>query len=185
MGMVITRLMTFEEFERLPDEPDKCELLEGELIQMPPADLEHREFSALLYDLLRDGLNAAHARGEAAELGKVHIETGYKLSANAYVIPDVSVTHAAQARGKYLAGAPAIAVEVVSESNTAREMEKKVALYFLYGAREVWRVYPNPLQIVIHLADSSRTIREGSVTTPLLPSFTLPLKALQALIGQP
>jgi hypothetical protein len=36
--------------------------------------------------------------------------------------PDVRVTHAAQAHGRYLNDAPAIAVEVISESNTTREM---------------------------------------------------------------
>jgi Uma2 family endonuclease len=102
-----------------------CELLEGELIQMPPADLEHSEFSKLIFLLLLAGVEAVHARGEAGELGKVYIETGYKLPGNAYVIPDVSVTHASQTHPKYLSGAPAIAVEVVSESNTAREMEKR------------------------------------------------------------
>ena len=38
-----TSLMTFEEFERLPEpeQPGKCELLEGELIQLPPAKKKH------------------------------------------------------------------------------------------------------------------------------------------------
>jgi len=30
-----TNLMTFEQFERLPDEPHKLELIDGELIRMP------------------------------------------------------------------------------------------------------------------------------------------------------
>jgi hypothetical protein len=32
-----TSLLTFEEFERLPDEPGKLELLHGELFHVPPA----------------------------------------------------------------------------------------------------------------------------------------------------
>jgi Uma2 family endonuclease len=31
-----TPLMTFDEFERLPDEPGKLELIDGELVRMPP-----------------------------------------------------------------------------------------------------------------------------------------------------
>ena len=181
MGTVTTSLITFEEFERLPDEPGKRELLDGEVIEMPPADLEHGKFSKFIFLLLLQSLSAAHARGEATDLGEVYSEMGYKLPGARYVQPDVSITHAKQAEGKYLMNGPAIAVEVVSESNTAEKMEKKVALYFRYGAREVWRVYRDPLHFVVHLADSSRVIWEDSLTTPLLPGFELPLAALQAI----
>lgn len=182
MGAVTTNLLTFEEFERLPYEPGKRELLDGEVIEMPPADLEHTKFSMLIYHLALDALRAAHARGEAHDLGEVLIEAGYKLPGARYVQPDVSITHAAHAHAKYLTDSPAIAIEVVSESNTAREMEKKVVLYFRYGAREVWHVYRDPLHFVIHYGDTSRTILQGAVTTPLLPGFELPLATLQALI---
>ncbi len=184
MGAVTTKLLTFEEFERMPEQDGigKTELLDGELIEMPPSDLEHSRFSELIYHLLFNALEAAHARGEAKDLGEVHIEAGYKMPGPRYVRPDVSVTHATQAHAKYLMNSPAIAIEVVSESNTAREMEKKVAMYFRYGARVVWRVYSDPVHIVIHFNGSSRTINEGSVNTPLLPGFELPLAALEALI---
>lgn len=184
VGAVTTNLLTFEEFERLPDhdEAGKRELLDGELIEIPPADLGHARFSKVIYHLLLDAIERAHARGEAEELGEVFIEVGYKLSGARYVQPDVSVTRAARAHAKYLTDAPAIAIEVVSESNTAREMEKKVVLYFRYGAREVWHVYRDPLHFVIHYGDTSRTILQGSVTTPLVPGFELPLATLLAFI---
>jgi Uma2 family endonuclease len=182
MGTVTTGRMTFEEFERLREEPGKRELLDGEVIELPPADLEHANLAHFIYEMLRDAVKAVHARGEAAELGRVYIEVGYKLPGHRYVQPDVSFTHAAQAHEKYLSGAPALAIEVISESDTAREMEKKVELYFRYGAREVWRVYRDPLHFVIHFADTSRTVREGAVTTSLLPGFELPLAELQKQI---
>jgi Uma2 family endonuclease len=182
MGSATTTLLTFEEFERLPYEPGKRELLDGELIEMPPAKYEHNYLAEEIYVLLRDAVVAAHQRGEAADLGKVHHEMGYKLAGAHYVEPDVSITHSTQARGGYLSDSPAIAIEVISESNTALATEKKLVLYFRYGAREVWHVYRDPLHFVIHYGDTSRTIREGSVTTPLLPGFELPLATLQALI---
>lgn len=68
-------------------------------------------------------------------------------------------------------------------SNTAEQVEKKVGLYFRYGAREVWHVYRNPVHIVVHLPDrTSRTVLEGSLTTALLPGFELGLADLEALI---
>jgi Uma2 family endonuclease len=185
MSTVTIRSLTFEEFERLPEqaEPGKRELLNGEVIESPPADLEHANFSKFIYHLLLDALPAAHTRREAAELGEVYHETGYKLPGERYLQPDVSVTHTAQAHGKYLNGAPALAVEVISESNTAREMAKKLTLYFFHGGREVWRVYRDPVHIVVHLSDgTSRTVRHSSVTTPLLPNCELRLADLEALI---
>src|SRR5262245_48908159 len=102
-------------------------------------------------------LEAAHARGESAELGEVFHEMGYKLASNAYVQPDVSVTHAAQPEGKYFDLAPAIAIEVVSRRNTARILDKKTELSFRYGAHEVWRIYPNTRRAVVRTGSTSRT----------------------------
>ena len=117
----------------------------------------------------------------ATELGTAYHETGYRLTSNAYVQPDVSIAHAEQTVSKYLGGAPAIAIEVVSRSNTALEMETKTDLYFEFGAREVWRVYPRNRHIVVHVPESARVIREDlAVTTPLLPGFSLPVSEILA-----
>ena len=114
------------------------------------------------------------------------LEAGYKLPGPSYVRPDVSITHAAQPHGKYLNDAPAIAIEVISPSNTAEEMEKKVELYFRYGTRQVWRVYRDAVHIVVHLPDrTSRTVLEGSLATPLLSGFELRLADLEASIEKP
>jgi Uma2 family endonuclease len=141
MGTTRT-MLTFEEFESLPDRPGKQELLRGELIDLPPAELRHNRIAHLIYELLKAALNQAHTRGEALDLGEVFHEMGYQLAGHSWVQPDVSVTHAGQGEGKYFAGAPAIAVEVVSPSNSAEDMDTKAELYFQFGAREVWRVYP-------------------------------------------
>jgi Uma2 family endonuclease len=188
MSTVTIRPLTFEEFERLPEqaEPGKRELLDGEVIELPPADREHGKFSEHIFIRLREAVAAAHIRGEAAELGEVHIEMGYKLPGSAYLQPDVSITHASRAYGKYLHDAPAIAIEVISESNTAREMAKKLTMYFRHGGREVRRAYRDPVHIVVHLSDgTSRTVRQGSVNTPLLPGFELRLADLEALMEKP
>src|ERR1019366_2578743 len=50
--MGTTTLLSFEEFERLPDEPGKLELLDGELIQLPPAKRKHVDIAHRIYDLL-------------------------------------------------------------------------------------------------------------------------------------
>src|SRR5437899_1577125 len=106
-----TRLLTFEEFEALPDTPGKRELLEGEVIELPIPEARHSKITRFVFKGLDSALEQAHARGEAADLGVVYPETGYKLSNDTYVRPDVSVNHARQAESKFFEGAPAIAIE--------------------------------------------------------------------------
>jgi Uma2 family endonuclease len=178
MGTVKTRL-TFEEFEQLPDQPGKQELIRGELIEMPPADYKHNDITHRIFKLLDSALERAHAGGEAGELARVFHETGYLLPGEGWLVPDVSVTHAGQRVEKYLIGAPAIAIEVISPSNTAKQIDAKAKLYFEFGAREMWRVFPRTKQVTIQLPGSTRVIAADAViTTPLLPGLALSVQEI-------
>ena len=70
MIMGATTQLTIEEFLRLPDEPGKQELLDGELIALPPAKLSHMQIVLDLYRLLVAALTES----------RVWAETGYQLS---------------------------------------------------------------------------------------------------------
>jgi len=173
MGAITTtNLLTFAEFERLPDRPGKQELLEGELIELPPAERKNSKSSHRIYHRILIALEAAHTRGVAQDLGEVCMEAGYRLSTDSYVQPHVSITHVAQPEEEYLEGAPAIAIEVISPSNKAQDMDTETELYFRHGAREVWRFYPKTKHVVVHEGATSRIERE-TLTTPLLPGFVL------------
>ena len=180
MGTTRT-MLTFEEFERLPDQPGKQELLRGELIDLPPADLRHNRIAHRIFKQLDSALSQAHARGEALDLGEVFIEMGYQLAGHSWVQPDVSVTHAGQGEGKYFTGAPAIAIEVVSPSNSAEDMDTKAELYFQFGAREVWRVYPKTRRAVVHVKGKAEVATQhDSLSTPLIPGFAMSIDAALA-----
>ena len=178
MGTVKT-LLTFEEFEQLPDRPGKQELVRGELIEMPPADLKHNRISLRIYRCLDAALERAHARGEAQHLGEACHEMGYSLFGKNWLQPDASVTHARQTEGKYFEGAPAIAVEVISPSNTAKRIDAKAQLYFECGALEVWRFFPKTRHVTIEIPGSVRVFAADAViTTPLLPGLALSVKEI-------
>jgi Uma2 family endonuclease len=49
-------------------------------------------------------------------------------------------------------GAPLLAVEVVSPSNTAKDTQLKVTDYLEAGALEVWLVYPDTRTVYVYLA---------------------------------
>jgi Uma2 family endonuclease len=173
MGAVKT-FLTFEEFEQQEESRFKQELVHGELIEFPHPELKHQDISHCIYDELRPAIRQARACNEAIEVDGAYHETGYKVPNNSYLIPDVSVTHAKQGKGKYLEGAPAIAIEVLSPSNTPKLMDAKMKTYFEFGALEVWRVNPKKGSFTIYRADgSSVPVEDGAVTTRLIRGFSL------------
>jgi Uma2 family endonuclease len=177
-AMDVRTLLTFEQFEQLPDEPGKRELLRGELIELPPAKLKHNDMAHLFYDLLKPSLANLKGRDPAQPLGRVYIEMGYKISSDNWFQPDVSITHAGQAKGDYLQGAPALAIEIVSESNTAQAIDGKVQDYLAAGGLQVWVVYPKRRHLWIYEADGRAVVHSGRFALTLLPGVELDLDAI-------
>ncbi len=134
-------LISAAAFRLLPDAPGKQELLEGELILLPPAKLSHSKIARALLRLLTAVL----------EESRVQIEAGYQITPETWLQPDVSVTWPDQpVRNDYLQGSPMIAIEIVSCGNTADEIDRKIAAYLRYGAAEVWIVYPRTRSLIVH-----------------------------------
>lgn len=171
-------LVTFEEFERMPDQPGKRELLRGEVIELPPADFKHNESSHRMWDFLKVALAELKARGEVAALGTVYHEMGYKMASGGWYQPDVSITHAGQKLGKYLMGAPAVAIEIVSESNTAEAIDAKVQDYLAEGALQVWVVYPKGGRMWLYEAGGRAEVCSGRFALRLLPGVELDLNEI-------
>ncbi len=75
-------------------------------------------------------------------------EAGYVLSRDPLTVrqPDVSVLAKERIRSfnpdDYFEGAPELAVEVVSPSHSAQDLQMKVDQYLQAGAKQVWVVYP-------------------------------------------
>jgi Uma2 family endonuclease len=168
-------LETFEQFEQFHDDGLKHELLEGEHIAVPPANYKHNTISHNLLWLLNSYV-------KEHQLGDVRIEAGFKLGANNWLQPDVSFIRTAhsqrpQPRG-YIEGAPAIAIEVISESNTPAKLDRKMKLFFAYGSEEVWTVFPDTREIRISTPDGRREILSDELTT--LPGWSVPVSAIFA-----
>jgi Uma2 family endonuclease len=147
-----TKLLTVAEFELMPDPevPGKQELLDGELIQLPPAKNTHNTIVRSVFMLLH-GVVGSRAR----------VESGFQMPPHTWLQPDVSVMWPDQSKtNDYLQGSPMIAVEVVSPGNSAEEINRKTRTYLKHGAAEVWIVYPRTRMMTVHKATSVEEITD-------------------------
>lgn len=72
---------------------------------------------------------------------------------------------------------PLIAVEVISRSNTAESVERKLAKYFENGAAKVWN--PKTRHIWRHTEVQAQAVNKDEVFgSPLLPGFEMDLSEI-------
>lgn len=143
-------LLTIEEFERLPDDDTRCELVRGRVVREPPAGFEHgRLANRILYLLTR--FVEEHGGGEilASETGFVLFDDPPTVRA-----PDAAFVAAGRVPSPAPAGfgrlAPDLAVEVISPSNTLAELHAKVTDYLDAGTRLVWALDPGTRTITVY-----------------------------------
>jgi Uma2 family endonuclease len=157
-----------------------CELVDGTLVEKP---LGYKEsmIAIALAAALRDFV---HAR----KLGIVTGEAGMmKLFPHLVRIPDVAFTSRDRLPGGKVPSeqvpllAPDLAVEVLSPSNTPREMERKRSEYFRAGVRLVWIVDIDDRTVDVYTAPENPVRLSGSQTLDggqVLPGFSISLRDL-------
>lgn len=114
-------------------------------------------------------------------------ETAFRLVRNPDTVrcPDSAFVRAERVAGGIprgaFEGAPDLAVEVLSPSNTRTEIDRKLAEYLRYGARQVWIVDPETRTVTTHTAGGLPRFLEGEDVLDggeLLPGFRVPLEKL-------
>ncbi|MGH9445058.1 MAG: Uma2 family endonuclease [Terriglobia bacterium] len=174
--MATKTLFTVEEFLRLPEPMDeKYELVEGERVLMSP--------TMPLHNLVRDRLlYFLMAFLEGHKLGTVLAEQAFHLFGNTVRIPDISFvrTGRLQELRKLPHGAPDLAIEVLSPTNTPGEMKRRASDYFAGGCQRVWLVYPEDREVYIHGLSgvTRRGVGELLEDPELLPGFSVRVSSL-------
>ncbi len=158
--------LTIEDFERLPEDgPYRTDLVRGRLVREPPAGSEHGRIGVALAVRI-------HRCVEEAALGEVFAaETGFILSAAGPTVRAPDVAFVARDRVPpsglpwgFFPGAPDLAVEIVSPSNSPVEVREKVMDYLDAGARAVWVVEPRSRTVAVHRpGHAPRTLDEDDV----------------------
>jgi Uma2 family endonuclease len=149
------KTMTAEELLRLPDDGMRHELVDGELRSMPPTGWEH---GGVELDIAFNLKQALRGRGVGRVAGG---EVGFRLRRDPDTVraADVAFVRAARLpKGRlagYFEGAPDLAVEVVSPSDTASDVEEKVRDWLRFGAGAVWVVHPSGPGLMVRLPDGT------------------------------
>lgn len=170
-------LTSFAEFERLDFGADEVEVLKGVVIRMPPPFDDHMDVCEDLFKKLDSALERFRASDPTPRLGKVHMERRYRFSTDppTWLRPDVSLTHPDQPADRFYLGAPLIAFEVVSASETAADLDEKVAEYLANGAAEAWLIYPRKGRAWVYDASGAARLEIRSIHTASLPGVEIPL----------
>ena len=174
-----THLMTAEEFMNLEDEPNRHELVKGELLTMPSPKPEHGRVTANLTMLLLQ-----HVR--ANRLGQVYTESGYHLERDPDTVlgPDVSFISKDRDLNtdSYYPGPPDLAVEVLSPGDRRGYVELKLSLWIDTGTKSVWLVNPRRRTVeVISSLSNRRTFHETEeLVDDTVPGFRVAVSEIFA-----
>ena len=157
--------MTLEEFYAYHPDDRKYELQAGFVLSEPHPGGRHGRVCLRIALLLETFV-------EARGLGFTFIgEAGYLLALDppTVLIPDVSYLSLARGRKQVAStipfhGAPDLAIEVLSPSNRAGEIGRKVAAYAAAGCPLVWILDPKRRTVTLHQgAAASRVLWEDDV----------------------
>lgn len=170
-----TELVTAEHLSAMGS--GRRELIRGEVIEMTPAGGWH---GAVAFEIGRRVANFAVEH----RLGWVYAaETGFLLERNPTTVraPDVGFVMRERVveTDAYFPGAPDLAVEVLSPTDTFSEVTEKVEMWLAHGTRQVWVVDSRRRRVKVYRGDRTVTDLAEEDTldgADLLPGFRLPVR---------
>jgi Uma2 family endonuclease len=164
--------------------PQRAELVAGKLETVANSGIEHGYIASILIFWL-----TGWARSQ--KLGIVlDSSTAFTLKSGNRRSPDVSFLAKHKLQGLerlpkgYWNGAPDLAVEILSPTNTIAEMHQKVVEYFENDAQVVWLIHPDQKFVMTYhqTFPDSRLLSIGDFLTEpnLFPNCQLPVAELFA-----
>ena len=171
-------LMTVEQFARMNiADTEDFELVDGELIPLFSGTPLHGEVRDLTGDMLRSYFRRY-------PIGKVFAEVDCRLSENTVRRADLSIflgdrIQRIDMRLIPIPFAPDIAVEVLSPSEVAVEVKRKIHTYLAAGCKEVWLLDADKGDVEVHTLNAIRLLQGGQLLeSPLLPGFSAAVREL-------
>lgn len=163
-----------------------CELIDGVLVEKSMG-IEESILAALLMRRVGQFVEARKRGVIAGADGTIRLLPGQVRMPDVAFYSWARLPNGRVPREPIPAIAPDLAVEVLSKSNTQREMSRKLREYFQAGTELVWYVDPSPRTVTVHtrtgetkVLGMGETLDGGAV----LPGFALDLQELFAVLDQ-
>lgn len=175
------KIWTDDELLGLDRDGRKHEVWHGKVMTMAPAGSEHGD--AIMRLAVELGASVYEHK-----LGRVYDgQTGFRLGIEHCFEPDISFVSKERrklilaSKERLFRGAPDLAVEVLSPSDSITKTEEKFALYLAFGTRLAWMVdLKNKIVRVYRGVNKFETLRSGQHLTgnSVLPGFRFPVSRL-------
>jgi len=171
--------LSIDEFEKLP-EPEQgggYELDEGEPVYVSANSLEQGEIIYRIYALLKEWAKSNN-RGLIAPDSWFELAPGVVRAPDVAYVPRERISNLDPKHA--LKVTPALAVEVLSPLNTAREMSRKIQQYRDAGVELIWVVDPEKCEVDVHSSLPLKTLRKGDILKDdhILPGLSVSVAAL-------
>lgn len=176
--------LTAQDLLRLSGDDVRRELVNGRVIEMPPHGFAHGEVAGKVYQRLAE--HVQRVGGGKVAVGDVGFVLSVPGDPERVRGPDVAfisedrLSEIGSLEG-FVVGAPDLAVEVLSSSETSLDVQQKVRDYLDAGTELVWLVAPQAHTVTVYRADgSARLLRDRDVLDGehVLPGFSVPLQEL-------
>lgn len=142
------------EFEALPDDGNRYELLDGTVYVTPPPVVAHGVALSELQHVLRT----------AAPDGLLVVQVvGYQASPGTVFVPDLMVIPAPAPAGRYVTEPPLLVVEALSRSSRTHDRVRKLAAYQAAGVGAYWILDPDEPSLLVLDRDGDRLVERAHV----------------------
>jgi Uma2 family endonuclease len=177
------KIWTEAEIQALPDDGYDHEVVNGELVSSPKNNSQHEQICGRLYFAL-ESFNRMH------RLGAVYGSSmGFWMKNRNCRAPDVSFIPKERLlrlgfkpdAKTFFPGAPDLAVEVLSPSNTRAEIDERLRDFFGSGTQIAWIVHPEEQFVELCHSLTDRQILGPGASLGgehLLPGFSIPVADL-------
>jgi Uma2 family endonuclease len=155
-------------------EGERYELIHGEAFAMSAPNARHQEILGEMFSQFH-----AYMRGKPCKVypAPYDVRLFYEEdeSDDTVVQPDISIVCDKNKRGEEgCRGAPDLVVEILSPSNTAIEMERKLKLYHASGVREYWIVDPENRGLTVYRFQEGAILVNTYKETDKVPAAIFP-----------
>ncbi|MDR2178322.1 MAG: Uma2 family endonuclease [Treponema sp.] len=163
--------------------PERYEIINGKAFMMASPTVEHQAISGEIYLQLGNFLRGKPCKVFAAPLD-VRLFPEEDHSDDTVVQPDILVVCDSSKLSKgSVDGPPDLVMEIVSPSNTQKQMFLKFEHYLNAGVREYWVLDPEEKKAHVHVFREGRYIssvykKDAVIPVSVLPPFSLDLKTL-------